>query len=132
MRATARSCVFSSVCVASLAARQLHPAWRSSASGCPAVKENSLIELDFSQINGSYLFTTTLLVEVKLMLFYITVAFSKNTDRIICYPLSSNNQEQSSMVWPCHDERRRVSAEVCDEVKDTTGKIKTKVARQHR
>ena len=32
MCATARSCVFSSVCVASLAARQLHPAWRSSAS----------------------------------------------------------------------------------------------------
>ena len=59
------------------------------------------------------------------------MAFSKNTDRIICYPLSSNNQEQSSMVWPCHDERRRVSAEVCDEGKDegkdTTGKIKTNV-----
>ena len=32
----------------------------SSASGWPALKENSLIELHFSQINGSYLFTKTL------------------------------------------------------------------------
>ena len=52
-----------------LAARQLHPAWLSRASGRPAVKEISLIELDSSQINGSYLFTKTLLVEVKLTLF---------------------------------------------------------------
>ena len=57
--------------MASLAARQLHPAWRSSASRRQAVKEISLIELDFNQINGSYLFTKTLLVEVKLTLFLI-------------------------------------------------------------
>ena len=40
------------------------------------------------------------------------------------------------MVWPCHEERRRVSAEGCNEVKDegkeTKRKTKTKAARQHR
>ena len=40
------------------------------------------------------------------------------------------------MVWPCHEERGRVNAEGCDEVKDerkeTNRKTKTKVARQHR
>ena len=48
----------------------LHPAWRSSASGRsrrPALKEMSLIESDFSQINGCYLFTNMLLAEVKLL-----------------------------------------------------------------
>ena len=40
------------------------------------------------------------------------------------------------MVWPCHEERGRVNAEGCDEVKDegkeTKRKTKAKVARQHR
>ena len=31
---------------------------------------------------------------------------------------SSDQQEQTSMVWPCHEERRRVNAEGCNEVKD--------------
>ena len=47
-----------------------------------------------------------------------------------------NQQEQTSMVWPCHAERGRVNVEGFDEVKvkwkDTTRKTKTKVARQHR
>ena len=44
--------------------------------------------------------------------------------------------EQTSMVWPYHEERGRVSAEGCDEVKDdekyTKRKTKTKVATLHR
>ena len=67
MCATARSCVFSSVCVASLAGRQLHSAWRSSASWRPAVKENSLIELDFSQINVNS--KTDVVLNLKMTLF---------------------------------------------------------------
>ena len=31
---------------------------------------------------------------------------------------SSNQQEQTLMVWPCHEERRRINAEGCNEVKD--------------
>ena len=40
------------------------------------------------------------------------------------------------MVWPLHEERGRVDAEGCDEVKDegkeTKRKTNTKVSRQHR
>ena len=43
---------------------------------------------------------------------------------------SSNQQEHTSMVWPCNDERGRVNAEGCDELKDEwkDTKTKTKVA----
>ena len=48
---------------------------------------------------------------------------------------SSDQQEQTTMVWPCHEERGRVNTEGCNEVKDegkdTKRKNKTKVARQH-
>ena len=47
--------------------------------------------------------------------------------------LSSNQQEQTLMVWPCHKERCRFNAEGCNEVKDegkqTKWKTTTKVAR---
>ena len=59
------------------------------------------------------------------------------TDATHC---SSNQQEQTSKVWPCHEEREREeeesNAEGCNEVKDagkeTKRKTNTKVARQHR
>ena len=35
------------------------------------------------------------------------------------------------MVWPCHEEGGRVTAEGCDEVKDEGKETKTKVAIQH-
>ena len=45
---------------------------------------------------------------------------------------SSNQHEQTLMVWPCREERGRVNAEGCNEVKDegkeTKRKTKTKVA----
>ena len=31
---------------------------------------------------------------------------------------SNDQQEQTLMAWPCHEERRRVNAEGCDEVND--------------
>ena len=45
-----------------------------------------------------------------------------------------NKTEQTSMVWPCHGQRRRINAEGCNEVKDEgketkRNKTKTKVAR---
>ena len=44
-----------------------------------------------------------------------------------------NQQEQTTMVWPCHEERGKVKAEGCNDVKDegkeTERKTKTKVAR---
>ena len=49
---------------------------------------------------------------------------------------ASDQQEQITTVWPCHEERGRFNAEGCNEVKDewkeTKRKTKTKVARQHR
>ena len=38
------------------------------------------------------------------------------------------------MVWPCHEEKGRVNAQVCDAVKDEAKETKRKdyVARQHR
>ena len=30
---------------------------------------------------------------------------------------SSDQQEQTLMVWPCHEERRRLNADGCEEVK---------------
>ena len=30
----------------------------------------------------------------------------------------SSDPEQTSMVWPCHEERGRINAEGCNEVKD--------------
>ena len=49
---------------------------------------------------------------------------------------SSNQQEQTPMVWPCHKERGRVNAEVCNEVEDkgkeTDMKTNTNVARHLR
>ena len=46
---------------------------------------------------------------------------------------STDQQEQTSMVWSCHEERRRLNADGCNEVKDegkeTKRKTKTKVAR---
>ena len=31
---------------------------------------------------------------------------------------SSNQQEQTSMVWQCHEERGKFNTESCDEVRD--------------
>ena len=46
---------------------------------------------------------------------------------------SSDQQEQPSMVWPCHEEGSRVNADGCNEVKygvkETKRKTKTRVAR---
>ena len=39
---------------------------------------------------------------------------------------SSNQQEQTPMVWPCHEERRRVNSEGCNEVKDEGKETKRK------
>ena len=45
---------------------------------------------------------------------------------------SSDQQEQRSMVWQCHEERGRVNPEGCNEDKEEGKETKTKVARQHR
>ena len=37
---------------------------------------------------------------------------------------SSNRQEQTSMVWPCHEETGRVNAQGCDAVKDEGNETK--------
>ena len=48
--------------------------------------------------------------------------------------VQANQQEHTSMVWPCHEERGRVNSEGCKEVKYKGKETNrnTKVARQHR
>ena len=59
-----------------------------------------------------------------------------DTNILISDHCSSDQQEETSMVWQCHEERRKFNDEGCNEVKDegkeTKRKTMTKVVRQHR
>ena len=56
-----------------------------------------------------------------------------NREAYYAAPCSSDQQEQTLMVWSCHEQRRRLNADGCNEVKDegkeTKRKTTTKVAR---
>ena len=42
----------------------------------------------------------------------------KNVDRAYIHEFKYNQQYQTAIVWPCHEEGGRTNAEGCNEVKD--------------